>query len=82
MSEKSIEQRVKEIVAEVLEVDVNSLNPETRFVEDLHIKSPDVLELIAAMEEEFGVEITLAEAMRNKTIGDVVRCIERKLGGA
>ena len=79
MSEKSVEDRVKEIIAEVLEADVNSIKDETRFVEDLHIKSPDVLELIAALEDEFGIEITLAESMRNKTVKDAIECVKRKL---
>ncbi len=76
MAEKSIEQRVKEIIVEQLGVNADQVTPEAKFVEDLGADSLDIVELIMALEEEFGSEIPDEQAEKLLTVGDVVKYIE------
>lgn len=78
MTESSIEKKVKEIVAEVFSVNPQDIKDDTNFVTDLRAKSSDIVELLALLEEEFKIEIPLADAMKNKTVGDAWRYIEKK----
>ena len=57
MAEKSIEQRVKDIIVEQLGVNADQVTPEAKFIEDLGADSLDTVELVMALEEEFGHEI-------------------------
>ena len=66
-----LEQRIKEIIADQLGVEVDKLNPNARFVEDLGADSLDVVELVMAFEEEFGIEIPDEDAEKIRTVGDV-----------
>jgi acyl carrier protein len=74
-----VAQKVIEIVAEVFKKNKDELTCETRFVEDLHAKSVQVIEIIALMESEFNIEIPFVEARKNKTLEDVITYIENKL---
>ncbi|MDI6689079.1 MAG: acyl carrier protein [Actinomycetota bacterium] len=76
-----IYDKVKDIIAEKLTVDENKLAPETSFVDDLDADSLDIVELIMALEEEFGIEISDEDAERITTVKDVVDYIENKLAG-
>jgi acyl carrier protein len=76
MAENSIEQRVRKIIAENLDVKPEQVTPEAKFVEDLGADSLDIVELIMALEEEFGHEIPDEEAEKLLTVGDVVKYIE------
>lgn len=69
-------ERLKEIVAEQLEIDAETITPETRLNEDLNADSLDVVEMLMALEDEFGVDIPDEEIEKMKTIGDVVSFIE------
>ncbi len=71
----SVEQRVREIVAEQLERDVNEVTNTSSLVEDLGADSLDVVELVMKMEEEFGIEIPDEEAEKIKTVNDVIQYI-------
>ena len=53
MSEKTIEQRVKDIIVEQLGVKPEQVTPEAKFIEDLGADSLDTVELVMALEEEF-----------------------------
>jgi len=77
-AEKSIEQRVKEIIIEQLGVTAEQVTPEAKFIEDLGADSLDTVELVMALEEEFGQEIPDEEAEKLQTVGDVVKYIEEK----
>ena len=68
MSEKSIEQRVKEIIVEQLGVNADQVTPEAKFIEDLGADSLDTVELVMALEEEFGTEIPDDEAEKITTV--------------
>jgi acyl carrier protein len=76
----SIEKRVREIVAEQLERDVNEVKNESSFIEDLGADSLDIVELVMKMEEEFSIEIPDEEAEKIKTVNDVVQYITAHKG--
>ncbi|MCL1926897.1 MAG: acyl carrier protein [Syntrophorhabdaceae bacterium] len=69
------EKRVREIVAEQLDKDINDVKSESSFIEDLGADSLDIVELVMKMEEEFGIEIPDEEAEKIKTVNDVVQYI-------
>ena len=77
----SLEERVKEIIAEQLGVEKDKITPEAKFVEDLGADSLDVVELIMAFEEEFGIEIPDEDAEKIQTVGDVIAYLKEKVGG-
>jgi acyl carrier protein len=67
-----VADRTKDVVARVLKVDPASIKPESRFVEDLGAESIQSIELIAAFEEEFDIEIDEEAALGVKTVGSAV----------
>jgi acyl carrier protein len=67
--EGSVEERMKKVVAEVFGKDITEISSETEFIQDLHAKSIDIVELIAAVEEEFGIPVIQAQVMQNKSVG-------------
>ena len=64
-------EKIKEIAADSLGADVNTLTAETSFKEDLGADSMDLFEMVMALEEEFEVEIPTEDLENIKTIGDV-----------
>ena len=64
-------EKIKEITADSLGADVNTLTAETSFKEDLGAESLDLFEMVMALEEEFEVEIPTEDLENIKTIGDV-----------
>ena len=76
MAEKTIEQRVKEIVVEQLGVNADQVTPDAKLIEDLGADSLDAVELVMALEEEFGNEIPDAEAEKLQSVGDIIKYIE------
>ena len=76
MAEKSIEQKVKDIIVEQLGVNADQVISEAKFIEDLGADSLDTVELIMALEEEFGIEVPDDEAEKLVSVGDVTRYIE------
>jgi len=75
-AEKSTEQRIKEIIVEQLGVNADQVTSEAKFIEDLGADSLDTVELIMALEEEFGIEVPDEEAEKLQSVGDVVKYIE------
>ena len=76
MAEKSTEQKVKDIIVEQLGVNADQVVQEAKFIEDLGADSLDTVELIMALEEEFGIEVPDEEAEKLVSVGDVTRYIE------
>ena len=76
MAEKTIEQRVKDIIVEQLGVKPDQVSPEAKFIEDLGADSLDTVELVMALEEEFGNEIPDEQAEKLQSVGDVIKYIE------
>ena len=70
------EDKVKDIIAKELEVDVKQLAPEAKFIEDLGADSLDIVELVMALEEEFGVDIPDEDADKLKTVGDAMKYLQ------
>ncbi len=73
--EKSVERRVIEIIVEQLGVGEEEVTPEAHFIDDLGADSLDLVELIMAMEEEFGLEISDEDAEKIQTVQDVINYI-------
>ena len=69
-------EKVKDIVANQLGVDIDTITPESSFIEELGADSLDVVELIMALETEFDIEIPEDEAENVSTVGDVVEYIK------
>ena len=78
MSDKSIEERVKEIIVDQLGVSADQVTLEAKFVEDLGADSLDTVELVMALEEEFDVEVPDDEAEKLQAVKDVVTFITSK----
>ncbi|MEO8427206.1 MAG: acyl carrier protein [Verrucomicrobiota bacterium] len=76
MAEKTIEQKVKDIIVEQLGVNADQVTSDAKFIEDLGADSLDTVELVMALEEEFGQEIPDEEAEKLQSVGDVVKFIE------
>ena len=78
MSDKTIEQRVKEIVIEQLGVDEEHVTLEASFIDDLGCDLLDTVELVMAAEDEFSIEISDEKAETLLTVGDAVKYITEK----
>lgn len=76
MAENNIEQRVKKIIVEQLGVNADQVTPEAKFIEDLGADSLDTVELVMALEEEFGHDIPDEQAEKLQTVGDVIKYVE------
>ena len=76
--QKTIEQRVKEIIVNQLNVNEEQITPTASFLDDLGADSLDTVELIMAFEEEFSVEVPDEDAEKLQTVGDVIKYIEEK----
>ena len=72
-------EKLKKIIAEVLNVDENEITEDTRFTDDLGADSLDVLQIIMGIEETFDVEISNEDAEKIVTVGDVVEQIRNAL---
>ena len=73
---KIMSEKVKEIVAESLNVEESTLSETTSFKEDLGADSLDLFEMVMAFEEAFEVEIPSEDLEQITTVGDVVKYIE------
>ena len=74
----SVLEKIKNIVAEQLDVAEEEIVPEANFVDDLGADSLDLTELIMAMEDEFGLEIDDEEAQNLRTVNDAIKYIESR----
>ena len=77
MAEASFD-KFRGIIAEQLGVDVEKVTPEASFTDDLQADSLDLVELIMAFEEEFGVEISDDEAEKIRKVKDAVEYIDKR----
>ncbi len=75
----SVEEKVKEIIAEQLGVKKEEIKPESSFVEDLGADSLDTVEVVMALEEEFAIEIPDEDAEKIRTVAEAVKYIEEKV---
>jgi acyl carrier protein len=76
----AIDEKVIDIIVDKLGVDRAEVTPEAAFVDDLGADSLDLVELIMAMEEEFGTEIADEDAEKLRTVQDVISFISARAG--
>lgn len=74
------QDKVKQIIADQLGVKKEEVTDSAKFVDDLGADSLDTVELVMALEEEFGIEIPDEEAEKLATVGDAMRYIEERAG--
>ena len=71
-------EKMKEIIAEQLNCDESEINAETNFKDDLGADSLDLFELVMALEEEYGIEISAEELTEMTTVGSVIDYLKEK----
>ncbi|MBX3730704.1 MAG: acyl carrier protein [Candidatus Sumerlaeia bacterium] len=76
----AIEAKVKECIVSQLGVNEEEVNPEASFIDDLGADSLDIVELVMAFEEKFGIEIPDEDAEKIRTVGDAIKYISEKGG--
>ena len=72
------QDRVKQIIAEQLGVKKEEVTDNAKFVDDLGAGSLDTVELVMALEEEFGIEIPDEDAEKMTTVGEAIKYIDTK----
>ena len=75
-----VESKVREIISEQLGVSADEVTPEASFIEDLGADSLDIVELVMALEEEFGLDIPDEDADKLKTVGDAMNYLQQHAG--
>jgi acyl carrier protein len=75
MDKTQIQERVMKVVSKVLNVDPNMVEPTSNFVFDLGAESTQSIQLVAAFEDEFQVEMDNESALKVQTVGDAVNFI-------
>ena len=68
--------KIKDIIIEQLQVEESDVNMDTNLMKDLSADSLDAVEIIMAIEDEYGIEIPDEEAEKMQTVGDLVRDVE------
>ena len=76
MSEKTVEEKVRDIIVDQLGVNAEQVVLAARFIEDLGADSLDTVELVMAFEEEFSIEVPDEEAEKLQSVADVVKYVE------
>ena len=76
MAAVAADEKVKKIIVEQLGVEAEEVTPEAKFIEDLGADSLDTVELIMALEEEFGIEIPDEDAEKIVTVKDAIEYIK------
>lgn len=78
MASEDIVRRVKDLIAESLGVNPTEVVPDASFIDDLGADSLDIVELVMAIEKEFGIEIPDEDAEKISTVMDAVDYIQNK----
>ena len=73
----NIQEKVTEIIVEQLGVSADQVKPESKMIEDLGADSLDAVELVMAVEEEFGIEVPDEEAEKLASVGDIIAHVEK-----
>jgi acyl carrier protein len=76
-----VAERCRKVIAELLKVPAGKVTPEAHFVRDLGMESVQSIELIAALEEEFDIEIDADRAQGNDTVAKAIAQVEETVGG-
>lgn len=76
----AVSEKVKEIISEQLGVKKEEIKEESSFIDDLGADSLDTVEVVMALEEEFGIEIPDEDAEKITKVGEAINYIEEKAG--
>jgi acyl carrier protein len=79
MQENEVYDKVKEVISDVLKIDVADIKPETRFVEDLKADSMDQFFLVDGLCEKFNINITDEDARKIHSVEDAVKAVSEVL---
>ena len=71
--------KVKKLLAEQLNVDIEKITEKSNVIDDLGADSLDVVEMLMTLEDEFNVTVSDEESVNLKTVGDIVKLIDSKL---
>ncbi|MCK9221130.1 MAG: acyl carrier protein [Limnochordia bacterium] len=72
-------EKVKEIIVDQLGIEEDAVTPQASFTDDLHADSLDIVELIMAFEDEFGIEISDEDAEKIQIVQDVVSYLNERV---
>ena len=75
----SLEAKVKELIVQQLGVSEKEVVPEAKFIDDLGADSLDLVELVMALEDEYGIEIPDEDAEKIVTVGDALKYIQERV---
>ena len=75
----SLEEKVKELIVQQWGVSESEVVPEAKFVDDLGADSLDLVELVMALEDEYGIEIPDEDAEKIVTVGDAIKYIQERI---
>jgi acyl carrier protein len=75
----TVTEKVKEMIVEQLGVSESEVVPEAKFIDDLGADSLDIVELIMALEDVYGIEIPDEDAEKMETVGDAIKYIDQRL---
>lgn len=78
-TEKTTAEKIKDIIADRLSVQLSEVTTEARFTDELSADSLDTVELIMEFEKEFNIKIADDDAEKIKTVGDAIRHVEEKV---
>ncbi len=73
-------EKIKEILAQYVEVDLDEVTEDSRLAEDLGLTSFSMMSMMGDFEEKFGITVDETELTEISTVGDVVKYIEKKTG--
>jgi len=76
----TVENEIKELIAQILEVGSEKITPDAKFVEDLGMDSMMALEIVAAIEKKYKITIPEENLMKLASLGDVIAVTEQFLG--
>ena len=71
-------EKIKKLLSEQLSISEDKITEDSRVVEDLGADSLDVVELLMTLEDEFGITVEDEDAIKLKTIGDIISLIDKK----
>ena len=72
-------EKIRDVIAEQMGVDKESITPETTFQDDLNADSLDIFQIISELEDVFGMEFANEDADKIRTVGDAARYVKKAL---
>jgi len=78
MAADGVEQKVREIILEILDVDAEKIVPSARFIDDLEASSIDLVEIVTGLQNTFDVDIDDEQAGKLETVGDALEFLKSK----